>query len=531
MPSCLPTPATVGRTSIFRWCWLAAIGAPLVAGCEPPGWKDGPLADTGADVQTDTVDSAGEGDVAKDAGPVDAGPKVACPEHVLQCPVGQGCHDGMCGGCTKASECRALEGCVNGACGRCKKAADCKTPKQCINGFCLRRPIRKWNLLVDDAKFKGILAKPSLKEYIPCKLKVDDIVYDNDCQVRIRGGVSKSYPKKSFRIRFPQDADHPGYSRKINLRSEFNDPTFMRNYLASWLFDRVTDVPTPRVRFRRLAVNGKDQGVYAEVERIGARFRRLRGRDAKAPLYQADPPSALAAKGAGGVIKLPGESVYKQAYQKHSDPESDFSDVIALIEKTVWPDYTALAGAKFINSVVATGLYTDYLAAHGVMLGADHVRKNFYFSLQKTTGSKRWEFYPWDMDMTFGCEWKGGDELNFCTELSDKAAWDAGALSDPMVENYPTKEFYNALIDSVLRNKQLRGQVIARMCGILKSHAWTVELPALIDALEDQLVEDVASDPMDMNKSAKEYRAQVEKLRKWVKKRSTVLSFNLDCDG
>ena len=181
--------------------------------------------------------------------------------------------------------------------------------------------------------------------------------------------------------------------------------------------------------------------------------------------------------------------------------------------------------------MVATALYVDYLAVQGVVMNADHVRKNFYFSLQKTTGSSRWEFYPWDMDMSFGCEWKGGEEFNFCTDLSNKAAWDVGALSAPIVEDYPTNEFFSALIDAVMRSAKLRGQIKTRICAILASTAWKQRLPALIDALEDGLVDDVASDPMDMNTTAKGFRDEVDKLRKWVKKRTTVLGFNLDCGG
>ena len=511
--------------------WPLVALAVFALACEPPTWQEGPYPADIVETEVQPADTAVKDVAPKDTAPVDTGPPAACPAHVLQCPAGQGCHEGTCGSCADASECRALEGCVAGHCGACKSASDCKSPKQCINGFCMRSPIRKWNLIVDPNKWKGILAKPSLKQYIPCSMKVDDVVYDQGCEVRIRGGVSKSYPKKSFRIRFPQDADHPGYSRKINLRSEYNDPTFMRNYLASWLFDQVTGIPTPRVRFRRLAVNGKDQGVYAEVERIGSRFRKKRGRDAGAPLYESDPPSSLAAKGAGGLIKLPGPSTYMETYQKHSDPEDDYTDLVGLIEKAIWPDYTSLAGAKLINGTVETAQYVDYLAVQGVIMNADHVRKNYYFSLQKTAGSARWEFYPWDMDMSFGCEWKGGEELNYCTELSDKAAWDAGALSDPIVEQYPTKEFFSALIDSVMRSTQLTGEIKARMCKILGSHAWKTRLPALMDALEDGIVDDVASDPMDMNKTAKGFRDEVDKLRKWVKKRTTVLGFNLDCGG
>lgn len=498
----------------------------LGLGCEPPNWKDPVWNDAKADVPLDDWDTGLPGG-RTDAKDVQPGPP-SCSDHVLECAPGQGCHDSVCGQCLKPGECRALEGCWNAKCGQCKTADDCKDSKKCLNGFCLRKTVMRWDVIVDAAKWKQINAKPSEKVYVPCKMKVGDKDYGS-CEIRVRGGITKYYPKRGYRIKFPEDADHPGYSRKINLRAEYNDPTFMRNFLAAWLFDQLTDVPTPRVRYRRLFVNGEDQGLYTEMERIGSKFRRRRGRDPNAPLYEADPPSSLEGKGAAAMLKVPA-SVYKEAYQKHSDPKDDYKDLVDFIEKTVDADHQAGTSTR-VRAKVATGWYLDYLAVQAAMMGADHVRKNYYFSLQKgSTGQLRWEFYPWDMDMTFGCVWQGGAEKNLCTKLSGSIGVTVGMLSDGEKATYgPSGVFFNVLIDTVLRAPDLRAQFNQRICKIVGSKQWNERLPQLIDALETYLLPEVITDTKDLNETMQQFRDEVAKMRKWIKDRKQVLAFDLDC--
>ncbi len=500
-----------------------------LAGCEPPKWREPPWPDADADgdalieddLPTPPWDGGEDGSVAPPQ----------CPNHVLECPPGFGCHNGACGGCASADECRALEGCVAGMCGACKQASDCKDGKSCLNGFCLRRPLVVWELSVPKTKWQEIHANPSQELYAPCSLKVGEKVYDDGCEVRIRGGISKKYAKLSYRIRFPEGIPNPGYTRKINLRSEYNDATYMRNFLANWLFGQLTDVAAPRVRYRRLKVNGEDYGVYAEIERIGSSFRRKRGRDDNAPLYEADPPSAIASKGAGALLPLTPASVYEQAYQKHDGKQEGYDDLITLIETYLWSDHID-GGSKRVRKTVDLPRYLDYLAVLGALLGKDHVRKNYYLSLQPgADGKPLWEFFPWDLDMTFGCVWHEAKQLNLCDQLATGMEWDTGMIEAGMHTEYPlgSEDFFNVLIDVVLSDNDLRAQVQTRICEFTASDVWKYKLPKLVDALEAQLAEELATDTRDRNKSSKDFKAAVSALRTWITKRGDLLRFNLDC--
>ena len=508
---------------------LALCAAIVVAtACEPPKWRDPPWPDATAD------GAAIEDDLPAppwDAGADSSAPVPLCPNHVLECPPGFGCHAGKCGGCASANECRALEGCVAGLCGACKQASDCKEGKSCINGFCLRRPLVVWELTVDPAAWAKIHAAPNKKLYAPCKLQVGETTYEDGCEIRIRGGISKQYAKLSYRIRFPEGAEHPGYSRKINLRSEYNDATYMRNLLANWLFDQLTDVAAPRVRYRRLKVNGADYGVYAEVERIGSSFRRQRGRSDNAPLYEADPPQDLAAKGAGALLPLTPPSLYELAYTKHDGQQESYDDLITLIETYLWSDHID-GGSKRLRKTIDVERYVEYLAMQGALLGMDHVRKNYYLSPQPAAdGQSRWEFFPWDLDMTFGCVWSETAELNLCDQLATGTTWDSGVIESGMQTEYPVgpSDFFNVAIDIVLSDPELRARVQARICALTGSEIWKFKLPKLVDALEAQLLDELASDSRDRNASSQDFKTAVASLRTWISKRGELLQFNLDC--
>ncbi|MCO4763997.1 MAG: CotH kinase family protein [Myxococcales bacterium] len=503
----------------------------LTSACASPTDTDPKSGSIGDVASVDAISDGAQSD-ASDDGTGDAGsadvPPTLCPEHVLQCKPGQGCHEGVCGKCDKPKECRAMEGCAKSTCGACTKDSQCKDSKVCIDGFCLRETVMKWDIQMADADWKKLLATPSQKKYYPCKLKVADTLYE-PCQIRIRGGVTKYYPKVGLRIKFADGQDNPGYTRKINLRAEYNDPTYMRNFLASWLFDAVTDIPTPRVRYRRMSVNGKDIGLYAEVERVAQSFRRKRGRDPAAPLYEADPISSLEGKCAAALLKVP-KDIYKQAYQKHSDPENDYSDLIALIEGAIWVDHNKGEADK-VRTAVRMDWYIDYLATHAVMMGADHVRKNYYLSRQKSKAGKQlWEFYPWDMDMSFGCVWVGGKDKNICIKLDDSLELDIGVLPYGKLAKYgPDDQFFNLLIDTVLRAPDLREKFEKRVCHIITSPQWNTQMPLLINALQTHLLADVKTDATDLNKSEKDFNIHVNALREWIEKRTKHVKAKLDC--
>jgi spore coat protein H len=92
--------------------------------------------------------------------------------------------------------------------------------------------------------------------------------------VRVRGGSSRYYPKKSWRVEFPEGTSFEG-RRKLNLVAEMADRTMMIEKLAFDLL-RAMGAPAPQAKFVRLVINGRYEGAYLDLERVDKSFTRAR---------------------------------------------------------------------------------------------------------------------------------------------------------------------------------------------------------------------------------------------------------------
>lgn len=296
--------------------------------------------------------------------------------------------------------------------------------------------------------------------------------------------------------------------------------------LSHEVFRMLTTIPSPRTRFTKLLVNGKMYGLYVEVERIGGKFLERHGRDRKSPMYESDPQEA-ASQGLGSLIPLPEKSMYLKGYDKKSGSDS-YDDLITLIEDVIYQAHLKEDLGQ-LKQQINVPAYLDYLAVMTIIQNRDHFWKNFYFSLQKTsTGTKKWEFYPWDLDLSFGCiytEARG----TLCDIYVDNTPAMFGTRSPGTPVTYPTKGFFNLLTDVVLKDKEQYEKYRGRICLFLKSDAWNKRIPQLIKVYEAMLLPVIAEDDKDRIKDKAEFQKKVGELQTFVSKRKAFLSKELSC--
>ena len=508
-------------------------------------WFGGVLAACGGGESGQRAPEANVPDVAPPAdmepapAPLDMGPAPSPLDMGAGPPI---CPDERCPAvdlrdraCQEATTCPATEGCsAAGECGVCAQDAECRAGERCAAGACLPDALPEWSLDVAPLDLQRIINFPEEDIFVPCALAVEGVRYDQGCRVRLRGGTSRGFPKKSFRITFDPGAPHPGINRKINLRAEYNDRTFMRNFLAVQTLRRLTVVPAPSARFVRLTLNGAFYGLMTEVDTVDDDFFEAQGLSPDAPTYEADPPFELSPLGAGALMPLPDPALYPRIYDKKIGDPDDYSDLVDLIEGVIWPDYlSSRAGgptAERLSQVVDVAEYLDYLAVMGLLQEQDHIRKNYYLTLQpRPAGPPRWLAVAWDMDLSFGCLW---DEMNLNT-LCDSHIVDEdptrGRLPDGIDGGYPAQYFYNQLAHQVLADPVLRGAFDARLCGYISGAYWTSTLPALIDATAAHIRESVEQDANDLNADLSAFDAEVALIHDFVMQRAAFVSSFLGC--
>jgi hypothetical protein len=483
----------------------------------------------------DTANDTEVADTTADTAPDTAEPPVRTCLSWLECDSGQGCAEGLCGGCTSGADCPDLLGCTADAtCGSCATDSECRTGEGCSEGVCLATTISEVRITVDPADYRTLRADRYNEDLnVPCSVSADGVSYAGPTTLAVHGGSSRDLPKLSFAVETASD-EHPGYAEKMVLRAEYNDASSLRNILGLELFRRSTDLPTPRTRFRRLYINGALFGLMVEVERVGSDFLEIRGRDTRASMYESEPANEIASTGPGALVPLDDPAIYRQAYDQKTGSVAGVADVVYLIEQVLAPDYYEgqLSGnflARTRRQIHLDG-YVSYLANNALLQNQDHVRKNFYFSRQTVGGRLAWEFYPWDLDLTQGCLWNDVTGTSFCGAPVYNDPPDVGRIGPDSGLTYPTDGFYNLLMHNVQSDEfggaeAYRAEICARSTSLL----YTDEIPTLARTLGAYIRPALVEDSADRNGTAEDHVAAVDEVVGFYAERAAFLMTELGC--
>ncbi|MEE3373194.1 MAG: CotH kinase family protein [Planctomycetota bacterium] len=208
--------------------------------------------------------------------------------------------------------------------------------------------------------------------------------------------------KYSFKVDFNEYREGVSFRglRKLNLNNEATDPSMMREALSYEIF-RAAGVVCSRVNFARvyLTVGGGQQrepkGLYTIVEQVDKRFLKDRFGDATGLLLK---PSTF------GVFRYLGEdwSKYEVAYvPKNTPTEAQQQRVIAfakLLHQGNDGEFEAT-----VEEYLDVDQFLRFLAINVLLSNLDSFlggTQNYYVYLD--TGSNRFQFLPWDMDISFG---------------------------------------------------------------------------------------------------------------------------------
>lgn len=242
-------------------------------------------------------------------------------------------------------------------------------------------------------------------KYVHAELQADDKTY-RDVGLRYKGNgsymMSARGAKRSFKIdldRFDDKQTFRGH-KKLNLNSGAMDPTKAREALAYSVF-RAAGIPSPRTAFAevRLTVPGKfdseNLGVFTLVEQVDKAFLKENFGSAKGLLLKPE-----------GVRGVPHFGDDKAAYEKpyNAKADGDDHDWQKLIEFTrlVNKDDEEQFRAK-IGEYLDVDRFARFLAANTMLATFDSfigLGHNYYLYLDPKT--KRFVFFPWDLDLAFG---------------------------------------------------------------------------------------------------------------------------------
>ena len=259
-----------------------------------------------------------------------------------------------------------------------------------------------------------------------------------------RGSVSSQKPSLKLDFdRFVHGQALGGVLTRINLNNSAQDDSRLSTCLAYQVF-AAAGLPAPRCNYARVAVNGREMGLYVHVEDIERSLLERAFADAGGNLYE------------GTVSDFQPE--YRGAFEKETNQDAgDWSDVDAVIAALQDP---SPAGLQALAAAVDLDRFLTFWAAEVLVRQGDGyvVSANNYHVYREPGG--RFVFIPWGADRTFTWpRWTVGARGAIAHRLYGDPAWR---------EAYATR--LSELLDTVWDETELLRRS-ERMAAIVQAHA------------------------------------------------------------
>jgi hypothetical protein len=284
-------------------------------------------------------------------------------------------------------------------------------------------------------------------------------VKERSAQLRIHGGVSRGYPKKSMGLTLDEPVRWLGMRKSAHwvLNAAFVDRSLMRHKLSYDLFRSLSGPAGKRAaaesRFVEVRYNGKYQGVYLLMERIDRSLLDL-GKTAtpgNAPccIYKAiDHTANFSSGGHDGYELREPENGGDEAWK----PLDEFNEFVNGAKISEFNDPTnGIAARLDVDNAI------DFYLLVLLTSNGDGITKNFILArdaVSTKASSPRFFFAPWDYDATFGREWEG-------SRVSAER-WHSNHLFDRLLKNAAFRKKFLARWQQ-LRKRQFSVEAIHRM--------------------------------------------------------------------
>ncbi|MFN0128556.1 MAG: CotH kinase family protein [Verrucomicrobiales bacterium] len=310
-----------------------------------------------------------------------------------------------------------------------------------------------------------------------CSLFYGGEFYDN-VFVRIRGGTSVNWPKKSYKLEF-NDGHHfrflPDAPRvsEIDLNTTYTDKSYVRAVLASD-FMNAAGLPTVRIFHTHVRQNGAFYSLAHMTENPDRDHLRRVGLDPDGAYY----------KGAGGATL---DSI--NGYEKKTRREESTADLQALVAGV------ALTGAnleRFVFDHVDVPSMVNYMACMAISQDIDGSDKN-HFLHRDTEGTREWRMLPWDIDLTFGPNALNTDTIVY----NQQAANGPPNTSHPFIGARPYLLHdgkYMRLLEAIVKTPRARRMLLRRIRTLNDQFLAANYFQGRIDTLVPLITADVTAD-------------------------------------
>jgi spore coat protein H len=302
----------------------------------------------------------------------------------------------------------------------------------------------KYDIFIHPRDWKELKSDIWIDEPVPATLKTGKKRFEID--LAYRGSHIRKFMKKSYHVIFYKPKTF-GMAHEIHLNAEYKDPSLIRNKLS---LDFFTDIGTlsPSSHHVLISINGKQQGVYLQLESVDENFLKKRNLPEGPIFYAIDDDANFSLispidKGTKTSLDL--------GYERKIGTENDslkLADFIFRLNTTPKAEYE-----KIISEYLDVDKYLRWLA--GVVCTQNYDGFVHNYALYQNGETNQFEVIPWDYDATWGRDIHG-DRMEF---------------------DYVRIEGFNTLTARLLDIPNFRKRYLEIMSSVL-DHQFTVDFIA-----------------------------------------------------
>lgn len=366
-------------------------------------------------------------------------------------------------------------------------------------------------------------------EYTPATITYQGHTYTG-AEAKHRGATSKSYPKRSFTLKFTKEdkfnePDRAGgflKKRKVTLITSFDDNSYLRQRLGYELWNQLDPTGHIRVQSYNVVVylNGEYHGLYTLADHIDGFLMEDFGYDQEGNLYKARSYDANFRSSSGVAftpegMALPKDTLHDGFTKEEGTPEEGqpgaFDDLDALVS---WASSSSDSEfARTIDTTLARKEYEDWWIWVSFIRADDSAGKNSYHYHDPMRADSVWHCVPWDLNASFGQDWK---TFRSSADSSPPDAWFRSV---------------NNLFDRILSDSNMGPALEARYGEELHGPFEVSKVIAQFDEMAKEIEESALRDEQKWRSAYREYmlwsgrtdftnyQQEVQYVRSWIRGR------------
>ena len=320
----------------------------------------------------------------------------------------------------------------------------------CLSGPQLYGQVKEFFITCEPDDFEMINANPFEDIYIPITLTYDGTTWNN-VEMRIRGDGTRWQPKRSLKVKFDSIPFENG-RWKINLNAEYEDPSYIHQYLATRIYSEL-GLTCFKSEHVRVYLNGKFHGLFLQIENMDEQFLEARGIDPDGSLYKATVNSA----------SLSIFDDIDSLWEKKTNTGAGTDDLQQLID-----EINAVSDSAYYEFTKETFDYDNMINMLAMNLILSNISTYYhnYYMYHDLNNTGKWYMFPWDMDKTFNTYGAGFPYTFGASPTSpDNPYFERALLCEPVFNDVKKRL---AELDSLIINSDVLGPIIDSLAEVLE---------------------------------------------------------------